>query len=86
MPKATYSRIIATTTDAEFRQWASDLSTALKACLTQTADTGQVDWTLGTQTRPRHQHLPLLRDLPVLRRAAGHQAGLHQGRVRHRQS
>lgn len=52
MPKSTYSRILLHTTDAEFRQWALDLSTALKACLTQTSDTGQVDWTLGTQVRP----------------------------------
>ena len=44
MPKATYSRILKSDTDADFKQWALDLSTALKACLTQTADTGQVDW------------------------------------------
>jgi len=52
MPRATFTRILDHNSDAAYRVWASDLSAALKACLTQTSDTGQVDWSTGTQVRP----------------------------------
>lgn len=51
MPRTSYTSVIANTTDAEFTAWAKDLSDAIKSCLTQTTDTGQVDWST-TQTKP----------------------------------
>lgn len=52
MPRQSYTSVLNHTTDADFRAWAKQLSDAIKACLTQTSDTGQVDWTLGTQAKP----------------------------------
>lgn len=46
-----YSTVVEHTSDATFRAWGSALSAALAAVgLTQTADTGQINWT--TVTRP----------------------------------
>ncbi len=50
---ATYSDTVLTlfTTDAEFRTWGSKIKAAITACgMTQTADTGQINWT--TVTKP----------------------------------
>lgn len=48
--KQTYSEIINHTTDAGFRAWATNLSTALQACgLVKTADTGQINLTTVTR-------------------------------------
>ena len=47
MPRATYTSVIGHTYEEEYRAWVNELSTALKACLTQTGDTGQIDLTRG---------------------------------------
>lgn len=50
MPKQTYTSTVAHTTDAEFRAWGLQLSTALQACgLVKTTDTGQVNWATVTR-------------------------------------
>lgn len=48
MPRQTYSAVIEHTTETQFRAWGKQLSDALKACLVQTSDTGQIDWTANT--------------------------------------
>ena len=50
MPRQSYSAVLDHSTDAAFRAWGKQLSDAIGACLTKTADTGQVDWT--TVTKP----------------------------------
>jgi hypothetical protein len=45
MPRQTYTSTILHDTDANFRIWGSQFSTALAACLTVTSDTGQINWT-----------------------------------------
>lgn len=49
MAKYSYWSIIAHTTDNDFRAWGSQLSAGLSSAgLTQTADTGQINWTSVT--------------------------------------
>ena len=47
MPRGSYTSVIASTTDEEFRAWGVQLSNLLKSVLTQTSDTGQIDWARG---------------------------------------
>lgn len=59
MGRASYTSVIDHTTDVGFRAWAKQLSDAIKATgLVQTTDTGQVDWTLGTQAKPATNVVP----------------------------
>jgi hypothetical protein len=51
MATQNFSTVFANTTDADFRTWGLEFSTALQACgLSQTTDTGQINWT--TVLRP----------------------------------